>query len=412
MVVQNSIYMYKETDLISKTRHYASDILQNELPEACKYHNYNHTQSVVNVFIEIGEALNLSDEEMEAGVIAAWTHDIGHSVSGKDHEANSVKLATDYLKKENAPDNLIKAVSAIIMATHMPQRPDSLVEKVMCDADLHHLGTHDYKEMSEALREETELTTGQSLPIDYWERNSFFFFNGHSYFTPYAREKYGPVKKKNTAELRKNVKEINKLDKKVKKLEDQLSKTSRKLVLKPDRGIETMFRTTSKNHLDLSNIADNKANIMISVNTILVSIMVAYVVRMVPEYPNLAIPVGALILVSLVTIVLSILATRPNISSGKFTRKDIENKETNLLFFGNFHGMSLEDYEWGVKEMMKDADYLYSSLTKDIYFLGKVLGRKYKMLRIAYTTFMVGFVVCILLFLIFYFLPDDFIYTL
>ena len=404
--------MYKETDLISKTRHYATELLQKDLPETCMYHNYNHTQSVVNVLIEIGEASNLSDDEMEAGVIAAWCHDIGYSVSGKDHEVQSVKLTEEFLAGEDAPGKLISAVSSIIMATQMPQRPASLVEKVMCDADLHHLGTSDYWKMSEALRRETEMMTGESIPTEYWERNTFFFFTDHNYFTPYAREKYGTTKKENVAALRKKVKEINKLDKKVKKLEEQLGKTAKKLVLKPDRGIETMFRTTSRNHLALSSIADNKANIMISVNTILISIIIASVLRRIAEFPNLLIPVAALILVCLTTIVLSILATRPNITSGKFTRDDIANKRTNLLFFGNFHAMSQEDYEWGVREMMQDAAYLYGSLTKDIYFLGKVLGKKYKLLRYAYTTFMIGFVVCILLFMLAFMLPDDAFYSL
>ena len=398
--------MYKETDLISKTRQFATEILKKELPKVCTYHNYNHTQSVVNVFIEIGNASNLSDDEMEAGIIAAWCHDIGYSISGKDHEQNSVKLAGEFLDKEGASDKFIEAVSKIIMATQMPQMPGSLVEKVMCDADLHHLGTKDYDKLSEALRLETEMVTGQKLLVNYWERNSFFFFNEHSYFTPYAQEKYGTVKEQNVSELRKKVKEINKLDKKIKKLEDQLGKTSKKLVLKPDRGIETMFRTTSRNHLALSSIADNKANIMISVNTILISIIIASVLRTISQYPNLVIPLAALILVCLATIVLAILATRPNVSSGTFTRDDIKNKRTNLLFFGNFHAMSQEDYEWGVREMMQDADYLYGSLTKDIYFLGKVLGKKYKLLRYAYTTFMIGFVVCILLFMLSSMFPD------
>ncbi|MEQ8715051.1 MAG: DUF5706 domain-containing protein, partial [Cyclobacteriaceae bacterium] len=66
----------------------------------------------------------------------------------------------------------------------------------------------------------------------------------------------------------------------------------------------------------------------------------------------------------------------------------------------NFHNMKLDDYEWGMKEMMKDADYLYGSLTKDIYFLGKVLGKKYRMLRAAYTIFMFGFVIAVLSFAI------------
>jgi hypothetical protein len=97
--------------------------------------------------------------------------------------------------------------------------------------------------------------------------------------------------------------------------------------------------------------------------------------------------------------VFSILATRPHVSSGKFERQDIEQKKTNLLFFGNFYSMKLPDYEWGMREMMKNADYLYSSLMKDIYFNGTVLARKYKMLRWAYSIFMFGFVSSILAFL-------------
>jgi hypothetical protein len=102
----------------------------------------------------------------------------------------------------------------------------------------------------------------------------------------------------------------------------------------------------------------------------------------------------------LATIVIAIIATRPNVSKGKFTRDDIRNKETNLLFFGNFHSMKLSDYEWAMKEMLKDADYLYSSLIRDIYFLGAVLGRKYRLLRICYTIFMFGFVAAVISFVI------------
>jgi hypothetical protein len=104
------------------------------------------------------------------------------------------------------------------------------------------------------------------------------------------------------------------------------------------------------------------------------------------------------VVVCLCAIVFAILATRPNISSGKFTREDINRKRTNLLFFGNFHRMKLDDYMWGMKEMLKDGDYLYGSLIKDIYFLGVVLGKKYRFLRISYTVFMFGFVIAILSF--------------
>jgi len=152
--------------------------------------------------------------------------------------------------------------------------------------------------------------------------------------------------------------------------------------------------------MTLSGMADTKANIMISINSIMLSILVSVLIRKFEEYPNLIVPTLIIVVVCLTAIVFSILATRPNITSGKFTRTDIKKKRTNLLFFGNFHRMKLTDYMWGMREMLKDGDYLYGSLTKDIYFLGVVLGKKYRFLRISYTIFMYGFVIAILSFLL------------
>lgn len=186
---------------------------------------------------------------------------------------------------------------------------------------------------------------------------------------------------------------VAKLKEKISKLEEKVKQAKE---LTPTRGIETMFRTTSKNHMELSAIADNKANIMISINSIILSVMVSVLIRKLEEYPHMTVPAVMLTIVCLTTIVFAVLATRPNISKGKFKRLDIVNKETNLLFFGNFHRMSLKDYQWGMKEMIQDADYLYGSMIKDIYFLGVVLGKKYRLLRMSYTIFMFGFVLSIL----------------
>jgi hypothetical protein len=100
-----------------------------------------------------------------------------------------------------------------------------------------------------------------------------------------------------------------------------------------------------------------------------------------------------------------VLSTRPTITTGRFTREDVQKKSANLLFFGNFHRMELKDYEWGISEMMKDSEYLYGSMTRDIYFLGKVLGRKYLLLRIAYSIFMFGFAIAVVVYaiILFYF---------
>jgi hypothetical protein len=152
-------------------------------------------------------------------------------------------------------------------------------------------------------------------------------------------------------------------------------------------------------------MADSKANILISVNSIILSIIISTLATKLEANPNLKIPVIMLVAVCVTTIVLSILATRPNVNHGKFTPDDIKNKRTNLLFFGNFFRMSLKDYDWAMQEMLADKDYLYTSVVKDNYFLGIVLAKKYRLLRIAYSIFMYGLILTIIAFALFIALP-------
>src|SRR5688572_32411977 len=156
------------------------------------------------------------------------------------------------------------------------------------------------------------------------------------------------------------------------------------------RGIQTMLRLTSKNHMELSEMGDNKANILISVCAIIISVILSVLVRKIQEAPYLTIPTVIFLVSSLATMVLAIFATLPKITGGKFTRDQVLNRKTNLLFFGNFHRSTLEEYKWGMSIMMRDPDYLYSALVDDIYYIGVVLGKKYRLVRIAYNIFMIG----------------------
>jgi len=180
----------------------------------------------------------------------------------------------------------------------------------------------------------------------------------------------------------------------------ELKKKLLKAEGRPERGIETMFRLTSTNHLTLSGMADTKANILISVNSIILSFLIGSLMQKLDNNPQLIIPTYVMLIVNLGSIISAILSTRPNITSGKFNREDIENNKTNLLFFGNFHQMQRADYQWGMHRLMDDGKYLYSSLIDDIFFLGVVLGRKYKYLRISYNIFMYGLVTAVIVFMI------------
>jgi hypothetical protein len=147
-------------------------------------------------------------------------------------------------------------------------------------------------------------------------------------------------------------------------------------------------------------MADGKASILISVNAIIISVILSVLIRRIEVDTHLTIPTILFLASSLATIVVAILATRPKVSEGSFTREDVLNKKVNLLFFGNFHRTSLEEYKWAMNAMMRDPDYLYGSVIQDIYFLGVILGRKYKLVRLAYTIFMIGILVSVLAFVL------------
>jgi len=387
-------------NILVEVEQYAKGILQNEIPKKFVYHDDYHTERVVKAAEMIGRESGLSDDEVEMVTVAAWFHDTGYKEGCANHESTSCEIAKAFLESKSYPAEKINTVVGCIEATKMPQNPKNLIEQVLCDADLHHLACNDYQMMSEKMHKEVEMMKEKPIDTDTWNEMNFEFFKDHEYFTPYARTKLQPIKDQNLASIKKAYKKAKKDKKYVEQLEAKILKLEGKVALKPDRGVETMFRTTSKNHLELSAMADNKANIMISVNTIILSVVVSVLIRKLYEYPNLVVPTIMLVVVCLAAIVLAILATRPNVSSGVFTDDDVLGRKTNLLFFGNFHKMRLDRYEWGMKEMMKDGEYLYGSMIKDIYFLGVVLGKKYKLLRLCYTTFMIGFVLSIVAFVV------------
>lgn len=167
-----------------------------------------------------------------------------------------------------------------------------------------------------------------------------------------------------------------------------------------DLGIETLLKVTSSTDQRLSDMADNKAQILITVNSIIISAIISLVLRKLKDNSFLMVPSYLLLTVSLVTMILAILSTRPSIPRGKFSVKDLENKKANLLFFGNFYRMKLDDFSIGMKRVLNDKEYLYETLIKDIHTQGVVLGRKYRLLRVAYNVFMFGLIIAIITFIV------------
>lgn len=168
----------------------------------------------------------------------------------------------------------------------------------------------------------------------------------------------------------------------------------------PDNGIQTMLQISAANHQPLSDMADKKAHIMITANSIILTAIISLVLQRVRREPYLAIPAFILTGVCLLAMIFAIMATRPTISKKKFSLADIMDKKVNLLFFGNFYKMDPAEYREGMRQMMADRDWLYDSLIIDSYIQGVVLGKKYKWLRRSYNIFMFGLIAAIIAFMV------------
>ena len=278
-----------------------------------------------------------------------------------------------------------------------------LLEKILHDSNIIHLGKNNYFKRNKELFKEWKNVLNKSVSNDEWIKLNIKFVSENDFETDYAREKFGDQRLINLSTLQESMERLKNMDTKpddkVVDVDDIIQLKSKRAKT-PDRGIETMFRLTSKNHFTLSGIADNKASTLISISALIISIIVSVLVRRLQEDPYLIFPTVMLLVTLMGTIIFAVLSTRPKVTSFTISREDVTQRKGNLLFFGNFINMPVEDYEWGMKELMEDREYLYNNLIRDIYYLGVVLGKKYRYLRYAYNIFMYGLIISVISYIV------------
>ncbi len=170
-------------------------------------------------------------------------------------------------------------------------------------------------------------------------------------------------------------------------------------------GVNAFFRVLSNNLNHQNALADKKANIMISINTVFLSLVIGSSARNLDYWQNLLVPLILFVVTALLTTCFAVLATRPNIVKGKVTQDDMDNKVSTMFFFGNFTSLSLKNFEDSMLTILREDEFLYRSILADFYGQGKVLKRKYRLLSISYNIFLIGLSLSVVVFGIFqYFL--------
>lgn len=399
--------------LLQSVEAYVEQYIQEKVDQKFVYHNFQHTCAVVAAATELADHYDVSDRDRLVIVLAAWFHDTGYSEGWKDHEIRSIDLAEAWLKDQGVVDpELMAQIAGAIRATRMDQKPKTFLEEIVADADLSHLGDLSYWDRCGRVRQEFALTRDMTMSEQEWVDFELGFMLNHEYHTEAARELYGDRKSKHVKQLYKrkkalypdqtptNLEELVQAKKQKKKAKKKKAKARETGDFKPGRGVETMYRATYRTHVNLSSIADNKANIMLSVNAIVLSVVVANLATKLDTNTHLVIPTIILVSVCLFSLFYAIQATRPKVTEGKSSMEDIKARRSNLLFFGNFYNMPINDFHYGMMEMIRDEDFLYSSMTRDLYYLGVVLAKKYTYLRICYNIFLFGIIIAVAAFLV------------
>lgn len=384
--------------ITQEAEQHITSLLGDKLGDSYTYHNLAHTMSVRNTCLEIGRGMELTEEELEILELAALFHDTGFIAQYDGHEEASQRIAKEFLEGKEYKGKKLEKVLKCIEITQMGKTPESKLGRIMKDADLGNLGRADYLQTLANLRKEWEVMLGEVHEDAEWYDLNRSFLKNHSYFTPYATQHFGPQVKKNEKALKKLAK--------AQKLDMKKSKKPAPTSITGSRSAQMMFKTALRNHLDLSNLADNKANIMISINAAIVTFALPVAWSYISTLGYLLWPSITLLITCLSSMVFATLATRPIKMMGFTAEEKIKAGQSNLFFFGNFFKMSFDEYFRGMQQTIEQEDRLEGAIMRDLYFLGKSLGRKYSQLRVCYNIFMIGVILTVLVFLLsFNFLP-------
>ena len=151
-----------------------------------------------------------------------------------------------------------------------------------------------------------------------------------------------------------------------------------------------MFRVTYQNHIQLSQLADNKANMLISINGLMTSVLAAVLAPRLDEATWLLTPAIVLLAGCVPSLVFAVLTVRPRLNRTPITVEQVRANAGNLLFFGQFSGMPLAEFNESMHALIDNPRLLQDSLIRQLWLMGQSLKQKYRFLQVAYALFLLG----------------------
>ena len=366
-------------------------------------HNYAFAQALVEKTGEIGAAANATPDTLEITSLAAWFLTVGYLFDYEQYLPHSLDQAQRFLALRDYPEAGQRAVLQCLQSIENQKTTTTLEHKILSDA-LHITRWIDrFEERNPLMRLEEEFMLRQKFDKKSWAQRQLRRLLEVHLHTHYAKTHYEPALaqciQSQQAAIEKAERNASPMPYAGTTAEEL--RPFQHIDDNPIRAVQTFFRTNYRNHINLSAIADNKANIMISVNSILISVLISILSyrNLAETNPQVLLPVIIFLVTGLASLIFAVLSARPKITSLNLPEMPPEEKRRNIVFFGNFVTLRLDEYEEAMDAMFRDGELLYGNITRDLYYLGKVLEKKYRYLTVSYNIFMVGFITTVLTFL-------------
>lgn len=393
-----------DSALVQAARRHVLQLWNDQHDARLVYHNFAQAAAVARLSGEIAGAEELPPETAEIAQLAAWFFNAGYLYDRRQVAETSAIRAEFFLAEQHCPPEKIQAVRQCIVSALTEPRPRAAEARALSDAIRAYDWAETFDERAPLLRLEREYLDQEVLSENAWQHYLRGQLGRGQFFTAYAKTAFEPALIAHILKLH--------TQQPAAALPEQEPATNSKnpeagrfarLARRPLRSsIQTYFRANYANHIRLSAIADNKAHIMISVNSILLSVAISMLTyqTVTSRNPLFILPIIIFLVTGLTSLIFAVLSSRPRVTS----YVPMPNERVNPVFFGNFVHLSLEEYEAAVDAMLRDGSLLFGNMTRDLYHLGQVLDKKYRLLTFSYTVFMMGFVATVGAFLGAYFL--------
>ncbi len=390
----------KHSEIVEKALRYAAPFFHSD--RNLVYHNYQFCIALCNSIDEIAQKeASVNQDHSNQAKLAGIFYTLGIAQNRSEPAQSALSLWSQYSAKESIAANTVQSVKSCLDVFFDKKEKNDSAQKLMADGI--HVQTYARQNDSQTALYKMEALSFEPQEISNleWNTRQFEAIQEVNFFYPYTELQYKSILNQQLLDYTQKIKRNKRNGPKAWELEKlrNFQNLERRL---PNDATQTFFRANFRNHINLSAIADQKANIMISVNAIMISVLISVLsYRNITETnPMIIMPVVIFLITGLTSLICAVLSARPSVTKLNRSTMPMEEVKKNIVFFGNFVHLDLEQYEEAVDAMFRDSELIYGNMVRDLYYLGKVLDQKYRYLSISYSVFMVGFVVTVLTFMI------------